>query len=226
MRAILRERYVDIARPRKGPLGSGFYHSLVRMFVRVMVRRRVMIFYTRTWPWPIGIGIRMNIGGAIGEGAAPGNSADDNGVRTPSKARPRPAKGHERRPDKYAGGEVDGETDPDPRSRWSKNHRRAVHRNVEVGRIYRNDFDISPCIDHVIVRVRPQIAIAISLLTHSLDSVHDIRPLRENRIAQRLRPTWVLRHHLQHLGKRQQGQHTGIPRQVILPDRTGQRVAA
>ena len=82
--------------PEKGHLGSGFYHSLVRMFVRVMIRRRVMIFYTRTWPCPIGIGIRVNIGGAIGPGAAPGNSADDNGVRTPSKARPRPAKGHER----------------------------------------------------------------------------------------------------------------------------------
>ena len=42
-----------------------------------MIRRRVMIFYTRTWPWPVGIGIGVNIGGSIGPGAAPGNSADD-----------------------------------------------------------------------------------------------------------------------------------------------------
>src|ERR1700689_124854 len=98
------------------------------MFVRVMIRRRVMIFYTRTWRCPIGIGIRVNIGGAIGPGAAPGNSADDDSVRPPSKARPSPAKGHERGSDKNAGGEVDGETDHDPRSRWSKNHRRGGHR--------------------------------------------------------------------------------------------------
>ncbi len=51
-------------------------HSLVGMFARVIVRRRMMIFYTRAGPWPIGIGIKMNIGGAIGPGAGPGSSAD------------------------------------------------------------------------------------------------------------------------------------------------------
>src|ERR1700734_1701834 len=92
--------------------------------------------------------------------------------------RPRPAKGHERRTNKYGGSEVNGETDHDPRPRWSKNHRRAIDRNVEVGGIYRNDLDISPRIDNVIVGVRWQITIAICLLTHSLHSVHYIRPLR------------------------------------------------
>src|ERR1700691_2959696 len=140
------------------------YHSLVRMFLGVMVclrRRRMMILYTRTWHWPIRTDIRMNIGGAIGPGGAPGSSADDNSVRTPGKARPRPAKGHERRPNKYGGSEVNGETDHDPRPRWSKNHRRAIDRQANEGWIYRNDLDISPRIDHVIVGVRPQITISI-----------------------------------------------------------------
>ena len=120
---------------------------------------------------------------------------------------------------------MNGEAYHNPGSRRSVNYRRTIDGNVEEGRIYRLDLDVSPGIDHVIVGVRSQITIAISLLTHSLDGVHDIGPLRQNRIPQRLRPPWVLHHHLQHLGKWQQGQHTGIPRQVILPDGIGQPVA-
>ena len=105
----------------------------------------------------------MNIASAISPSAAPGGSADDNGVRTPSKSRPCPAKGNERRPDKYAGGEMDRETNHNPGSRRGKNDRRAIDGNVEEGRIHRKNLDISPRIDHVIVGVRPQITVAIRL---------------------------------------------------------------
>ena len=151
----------------KAAAGSGFYHFLPGMFVGVMVRHRMMILDTRARPWSIGSRIGMNINSAISPGAAPGSSADDNSVRTPGKARPCPAIGHERRPDKYAGSKVDGEAHRNPGSRRSVNHRRTIDGNVEEGRIYRLDLDISPRIDHVVVGIRSQITIAISLLTHS-----------------------------------------------------------
>ena len=103
-----------------------------------------MILDTRARRWPIGTRIGMNICSAIHPGAAPGSSADDDSVRPPSKARPRPAKGHERRSDKNAGGEVDGEAHHNPGSRRGINHRRTIDGNVEEGRIYGLDLDISP----------------------------------------------------------------------------------
>src|ERR1700734_1953244 len=154
--------------------------------VVVVLVRGVMILDTRAGRRPIGSRIGMNIDSAVSPSAAPGGSTDNDGVRTPSKSRPCPAKGHERRPDKYAGGEMDRETNYNPGSRRGENDRRAIDRNVEVGWIYRNNLDISARIDHVSVGGRSQIAVAICLLPHSLDSVHHVGSLREHRIAQGL----------------------------------------
>jgi hypothetical protein len=69
------------------PSVNGFFHFLPGMFFRVAVRR-MMILDTRAWRWPISTRIGMNIGGAVHPRAAPGRSADDNGVRAPGKSRP------------------------------------------------------------------------------------------------------------------------------------------
>jgi hypothetical protein len=89
------------------------------MFVRVMIRRRVMIFYSRTWPCPIDIGIRVNIGGAIGPDAAPGNSPMIMACVPEAKPGLAQPKGTNAGPINMLGHEMDGEADRDPRSRWS-----------------------------------------------------------------------------------------------------------
>src|ERR1700685_4097975 len=139
-----------------------------------------------------------NVSGAVGPYSSPWRSIDDQVVRTPRETRMDPAPGREGRADRDGWSEVDCSADEEARRRWRENDERVVNRNVIEARIHRQDFNVIPVVWDINVAVRLQVTVAFRFVAHSLHGVHHIRALREDGIAELLRPHHIVSHRVEH----------------------------
>ena len=64
---------------------------------------------------------------------------------------------------------------------------------------------------HGLLLVRGQHIVRLRPLPEALDSVHDVRLLRQHCVSELLRPIELIAHHLQHRGRRCQRFDAGVP---------------
>ncbi len=103
------------------------------------------------------------------------------------------------------------------------NHARVIVRHVDDARIRRLDYDLASLDAHDLLRRRPQTAGVVSLPAQALHGIHHIRLLRQEGVAELLRPLQLVIHHLDDARERHQRFDTGVP--VHLIERRGEGVA-
>src|ERR1700676_5515273 len=108
----------------------------------------------------------MNVESAVNPNPVPGRVIEDDRVTAPQEMRVRPSPGEKVCSDDHSWTEAYRARNCKSSTRRPEYHKGIIKRNIYLSRIYRLDFNVSPCVGHVAIRVRAQITIVIRLLAH------------------------------------------------------------
>ena len=169
--------------------------------------------------------VGVNIDSAVVVGACPGAMVDQDGVATPAESGTEPTVDAEGWSDDDRRAKADSGSDDESGTRCVEDDGGVVDRNVVVRGIDGLDLDVSAVVDYVVVGGGGEIAVIVRGLALTLDGVHDVVSLNEDGVAESARPLRIARHHVEHGGKGQEGEHAGIPGKVVGLDGLREGVA-
>src|ERR1051326_2223667 len=132
-------------------------------------------------------GVRMGVSRPIHPCPAPRRIVDNDSVLGPDKAVGTPTPGLPNSAQRHAETKPDRTADEDSSPRWGKHDQWVVVWNNDVARVHRQDFNVRPSPDDDL-RTRPQIPVPDGRLAHSLDGIHDVIGLGQERAADFLGP--------------------------------------
>src|ERR1017187_9022928 len=165
--------------------------------------------------------VRMYVGAAIGPSAAPVRTAHEQVMSIPIKPAAAPSPRGECEAQRYAKSKSNGAAHEKSGPGRTEYDEGIINRNADIGWIHRHDRYIGTAGNHHLP-VASQVAVLRGLPPLILHRVHHVLLLRQKGVAQLGRPVHVRSHHLQHGGKRQQRLYTGVPRQAVFGDGSGQ----
>lgn len=170
--------------------------------------------------------VGVNVDGAVVVGACPGAMVDEDGVATPAESGAEPTIDTEGRGDDDRRAKTDSGSDDESGTGGVEDDGGVVDRNVVVRGIDGLDLDVSAVDDYVVVGGGGEIAVVVRGLALPLDGVHDVVSLNEDSIAESAGPLLVARHHVEHGGKGQEGEHAGVPGKIVSLDGLREGVAS
>src|SRR5260370_41869123 len=141
--------------------------------------------------------VGMNVLTPVDPGPPPGGVVDDHYVRVPIKAAIAPAPRAEEFSDGYEEVKADRAADHDSGLRREENNRRVIVRHRDVGRMHGHNRDVRPIADDDL-GVAAQISVVLGLPALSLNRIHHVLLVRQERVAKIGGPTHVVGHHFKH----------------------------
>lgn len=173
----------------------------------------------------VGMGVRVNVDVAVVVGAGPGVVVDDDGVTSPAEACTVPAVDSESRADGDGGAEADSCADDESGARAVEDDCGAVDGYVEVGGVDGLDLEVAAVVGDGVVGVGNQVAVVVGEAALALDSVHHVRALAEDGVAEGTGPLWVASHRVEDVREGQEGEDAGVPGEIVGLDGLGEGVA-
>jgi len=184
----------------------------------------VALYACRCWVY-VGMCVGVNVNVAVVVGTGPGVVVDDDGMTSPAEACTVPSVDAEGGADGDGGAEADSRGD-DESGAWAvEDDRGAVDGDVVVGGVDGLDFDVAAVVGDCVVGVGNEVAVVVGQAALALDSVHDVRALAEDGVAEGAGPLRVAGHHVEDVGERQEGEDAGVPGEIVGLDGLGEGVA-
>src|ERR1019366_5232421 len=161
-------------------------------------------------------GVRgMLIDAAVFPCASPPRVVQEDRVAAPVKAVvAAPAPGPERRAERDTEVEADRAADVEARTRRKVNDSGMGIGHDHVTGVHGCDADVGSVRDNDL-RIRPEVAVVVSLLPFTLHRLHHVGLLREKCVAEFAGPVLVAGHHSENVRKREQGLHAWVEWKLI-----------